>query len=100
MSLHAASNIAQAVNGFGERGYARFGGLILNRRNVRNEQEKVEELAEKLGSKVVGMLDRSLDVNDAEELCQTVFEALPESEMVGQYTALAESLVRECGGSL
>ena len=34
MALYAADNIAQAVENFRERGYARLGGVILNRRNV------------------------------------------------------------------
>ncbi|MBQ2545686.1 MAG: AAA family ATPase, partial [Clostridia bacterium] len=54
MSIHAAANIAVAVEGFGNRGYADFAGLILNRRNVKNEEEKVEELARDIGSKIVG----------------------------------------------
>jgi nitrogenase iron protein NifH len=36
MAIHAAANIALAVNNFRERGYAALGGLILNRRDVRN----------------------------------------------------------------
>ena len=40
MALHAAANIAMAVENFRGRGYASLGGLILNRRNVKNEEEK------------------------------------------------------------
>lgn len=98
MSLHAAENIATAVKGFDERGYAKFGGLILNRRNVRNEDEKVAELAASFNSRIIGTLDRSQDVNDAEELCQTVLEAFPQSPMAEQYRTLAEALVETCGG--
>ena len=46
MAIHAAANIAMAVENFKDRGYAQLGGLILNRRNVKNEDAKVEELAE------------------------------------------------------
>ena len=98
MSLHAAGNIASAVQSFGERGYAKFGGIILNRRNVRNEDAKVSELAVGLNSKIIGSLDRNADVNDAEELCQTVLEAFPESDMAEQYRILADALVEACGG--
>ena len=34
----AAANIAMAVEGFKGRGYAQLGGIILNRRNVKNEE--------------------------------------------------------------
>ncbi len=100
MSLHAAANIAEAVQSFEGRGYARLGGFILNRRNVKNEDEKVHTLAERFGSVVAGTLDRSADVNEAEEYFQTVFEALPDSEMVAQYNTLADNLLKLCGGSV
>ena len=67
MAIHAAANIAMAVENFKDRGYAQLGGLILNRRNVKNEEEKVAELAEDIHSKVIGTLSRSELVTDAEE---------------------------------
>ena len=98
MSLHAAANIAVAVENFGSRGYADFTGLILNRRNVKNEEEKVAELAEDIHSKVVGALDRSDLVLDAEELGKTVVEAFPDSEMANQYRTLADAVLTAAGG--
>ena len=67
MAIHAGANIAMAVENFKDRGYAQLGGLILNRRNVKNEDAKVEELAEDIHSKVIGTLSRSALVTDAEE---------------------------------
>lgn len=72
-------NIAMAVENFKDRGYAQLGGLILNRRNVKNEEEKVAELAEDIHSKVIGTLSRSELVTDAEEQQKTVMEAYPSS---------------------
>ena len=95
--MAAAANIAVAVNNFRERGYAGLGGLILNRRDVPNELNKVEELASDIESRIVGTLSRSETVQAAEELGKTVIEAFPESEMAGEYRALAESLLKECG---
>ena len=40
MSVYAAANIAMAVENFKSRGYASLGGFILNKRNVKNEEEK------------------------------------------------------------
>lgn len=97
MAIHAAANIAVAVNNFRERGYAGLGGLILNRRDVPNELSKVEELASDIESKIVGTLSRSETVQKAEELNKTVIEAFPESEMAGEYRALADRLIAECG---
>ena len=42
MALYAAGNIASAVENFKDRGYAKTRGLILNRRNIPNETEKVQ----------------------------------------------------------
>ena len=41
MAIHAAANIAMAIDGFKGRGYAGLGGIILNRRNVKDEDAKV-----------------------------------------------------------
>lgn len=100
MSLHAAANIALAIENFKDRGYAQLGGLILNRRNVKNEEEKVLELADDIHSSIVGTLDRSETVQAAEALHQTVIEAFPDSEMANQYRALAASIMKVCGKEL
>ena len=73
-----------------------LGGLILNRRNVKNEEEKVRELAGDISSQIVGSLDFSETVQQAEALSQTVIEAFPESEMAAQYRALADAVLRAC----
>ncbi len=40
MAIHAAANIAMAVENFEDRGYASLGGIILNSRNVPRERKK------------------------------------------------------------
>ena len=97
MAIHAAANIAMAVENFKGRGYAQMGGIILNRRNVKNEDAKVQELAEDIGSAVVGTLSRSDTVQEAEELGKTVVEAFPESPMAAEYRQLAKTLLEICG---
>lgn len=97
MAIHAAANIAMAIENFKNRGYAGLGGLILNRKDVKNEYEKVDELAEDIHSEIVGTLDRSEAVQEAETLNKTVIEAFPESDMAKQYRKLAEIIMRICG---
>ena len=97
MSIHAAANIAIAVDNFKDRGYAGLGGLILNRRNVKNEDEKVSELADDFHTSVIASIDRSETVEDAENLCKTVIEAFPESEAAKQYRILADGVLNVCG---
>ena len=93
MAIHAAANIAMAVENFKSRGYASLGGLILNRRDVKNEDAKVEELAADFNTKVIGTLSRNEIVPEAEELGKTVIEAFPESKMAKEYTELADKLI-------
>ena len=100
MAIHAAANIAVAVDNFKGRGYASLGGLILNRRNVRNEEEKAAELAADINSSVVGSLSFSETVQAADEMKKTVIEAFPESPMAHEYRVLAASLLKICGVEL
>ena len=97
MSIYAAANIAAALDHFKNRGYARLGGLILNRRNVKDEDRKVAELAGEIHSRVVGSLSRSELVTEAEELGMTVVEAFPDSPMAREYERLAEEIERIAG---
>lgn len=97
MAIHAAANIAMAVEGFRGRGYAQMGGVILNCRNVKNEAEKVAELAEDIHSSVIATLSRSDTVQEAEDLGKTVVEAFPGSPMAQEYRVLAKRLLEICG---
>lgn len=96
MAIHAAANIAMALDGFKGRGYADLGGIILNRRNVKNEDAKVQELADDIRSEIVATLSRSDTVQEAEELGRTVIEAFPESAMAEEYRVLARKLMEIC----
>lgn len=93
MAIHAAANIAMAVDHFQNRGYAKMGGIILNRRNVKQEDEKVQELADDIHARVVGTLHRSEIVPAAEDLRKTVIEAFPDSDMAAEYRQLAEAVL-------
>ena len=83
MAIHAAANIAMAVENFKNRGYAELGGIILNRRDVPREAEKVAE-----------------QVALAEEQGMTLMECYPDSAMAGEYRALAKQMYMICGGVL
>ena len=97
MAIHAAANIAEAVANFRSRGYATLGGVILNRRNVPREEEKAAELASDVASKVIGALNFSPVVQQAEERRQTVLEAFPDSPMAEEYRELAQRVLAACG---
>lgn len=96
MSIHAAANICLAAQHYQERGYARLGGLILNRRDVRDEEAKVHELAGDLDTRIVGDLPHEQAVTDAEEAGQVLMEFAPECAMAEEYRALADAIERVC----
>ena len=96
MAIHAGANIAMAVENFRNRSYASLGGIILNRRNVPQEEEKVQELAEDFHTKVIGTLSRSELVQEAEVLGETILECYPDSEMAEEYRTLAEQILEAC----
>ncbi len=97
MAIHAAANIATAVERFQGRGYAALGGFIVNSRNVKNEAEKTRELAEDFHSEIIGVLPQSALVQEAEAMGQTVLEAYPDSAMADAYRALADRMLAKCG---
>ena len=96
MALYAASNIAEAVDTFAERGYAKLGGLILNRRDVPEEFEKVEETAKRLKTRIIGDLPRSPLVQKADEAGRALLLTDPESSMAESYRKLARSILEIC----
>ena len=70
--------------------------MILNRRNVKREDEKVAELADDFKTSVVGTLSRSEQVLLAEEQQQILLEAFPDSKMADEYRKLAEQIMAVC----
>ena len=96
MAIHAAANIAMAVTNFKKRGYASLGGLILNRRNVNREDEKVQELAQDFDTKIVGTLSHSEQVTMAEEQGKILLECYPDSAMAQEYRLLAKQILKIC----
>ena len=97
MSLFAARNIAMAIDNFKARRYAVLGGIILNRRNVENEEEIVRNLAEELETEITADIPRSEDIIKAENMDKTVIEAFPDSEISSVYLRLAEKIISDCG---
>ncbi len=93
MSIYAAANIAMAVENFRKRGYACLGGLILNRRNVPDEYEKVKTLAEELGTEIIADLPRDDHISDAQDTGRGVMEAYPDCDYARGIRALAERML-------
>ena len=94
MSLYAANNIAQAIKNFGRRGYARLGGLILNAKNIENEQQIVADAVKEIGTEVIAYVPRCGDIQKAESQGGTIFQCLAESSMRDVYSHLANQILK------
>ena len=99
MSRYAAGNICLAVENFKGRGYASLGGIILNRRNIKNEDALVRALAEDFNTEIIGSIDFSEDIRLAEEKAAPVLEIAPESAVSRQLAELADRIYNICGGA-
>ena len=95
MALYAANNINSAVKNFEDRSYAKVRGVIMNRRNVENEEEKVRAFAEKAGLEITADIPRSDDIIRFEDMGKTVIEGDPECETSKRFFALARKLIEE-----
>ena len=93
MALYAADNIAKAVENFADRGYAKVGGVILNRRNVPDERAKVEAFAEGHGLSIVADIPRSDAINNYEERGMTVIEGNRTLPISRKFLELADRLL-------
>ncbi len=96
MSMYAAGNIALAVDNFKARGYARLKGVLLNCRNVENEEALVRKFADDIESSVISVIPRNGIVQEAEEAGRTVVSAFPDSEMAAVYRGLAKKILEAC----
>jgi nitrogenase iron protein NifH len=95
MALYAANNINSAVNNFADRNYATVRGVVMNRRNVEREEEKVRAFAMNNDLEVVADIPRSDDIIRWEDQGKTVVEGDPESEVSQQFIKLAKQLLSE-----
>jgi len=95
MALYAANNINTAVLNFADRGYASGEGIILNRRNVPDEEAKVRAFAQERGLSITADIPRSDEINMAEDEGKTVIEAYPDSAVAGVFFDLADHFIEK-----
>ena len=96
MAIYAAANIAMAVKNFSDRNYARLSGVILNKRGIENEEQKIRDFTAEIDSVVAGILPFSPEVQKADQMNKTVIEAFPDSPMADEYRKLADSVLNLC----
>ena len=92
MALYAANNIAVAVENFADRGYAKVRGILFNRRNIPQEEEKVKKFADDHRLPIIADIPRSDAINEFEEKGQTVIEGNPSLAISKKFLDLASTL--------
>lgn len=95
MALYAANNINTAVKQFADRGYASVRGVIMNRRNVENEAEKVHGFARENHLEVIADIPRSQEIIHYEDQGKTVIEGDPDAAVSKCYLELARKLLQD-----
>ncbi len=93
MALYAAGNIAAAVKNFEDRSYAKVEGIILNHRNIPDEEEKVAAFARERSLPIIGEVPRSDDINRWEDEGKTVIEGDPKAPVSQCFFTLARKLL-------
>jgi nitrogenase iron protein NifH len=97
MAMYAANNISKGILKYANSGGVRLGGLICNERQTDKELELAENMAKKLGSKLIYFVPRDNVVQHAELRRMTVIEYAPDSVQAEHYRSLAKK-IHENGG--
>jgi nitrogenase iron protein NifH len=97
MAMYAANNIAKGILKYANSGGVRLGGLVCNERQTDKELELAENLAAKLGTKLIYFVPRDNIVQHAELRRMTVIEYAPDSEQAQHYRNLAKKVHANVG---
>ncbi|AOV16375.1 nitrogenase iron protein [Acidihalobacter aeolianus] len=93
MAMYAANNISKGIVKYANSGGVRLAGLICNSRNTDREDELIEALARKLGTRMIHFIPRDNVVQRAEIRRMTVIEYDPKAKQADEYRALAKKIV-------
>lgn len=93
MALFAANNIRTAVETFRDRNGIKLLGVILNKRNIENEEEIAQDFVEKCATKLIGTVARDGNIQIYENRNQTVIEGDPNLPISRNFIEIAEKIV-------
>lgn len=93
MALYAAENILRAIRHLRIRGGPTLAGIVLNCRNVADEEETVKAFASEMGVEILGVIPRDPTIPALEKEGKTVVEGKPFSHAGSCYFNLAQKIV-------
>ena len=89
MSLYAANNISKGIKKLKRK----LSGIICNCKGIENEIAIVESFAKRIGTKVIGKIERSQLIQDSEIEAKTVVEKFPDSGEAIEYKKLSDNIL-------
>ena len=92
MSVYAANNICKGIEKYAKSGSIGLSGLIYNGRSSLNNSLVIDAFAEKIGSRVIGVIPMSPYISKAEIERKTVIEKYPDEEISLQIKKLAKAI--------
>jgi nitrogenase iron protein NifH len=92
MSLYAANNIARAVVHYASNGIA-LAGIVFNLKDAAADRDMLNRFATRIGTQVIGYVERDPLVREAEYRGKTVVEFAPRSKIARSYRQLAEQVL-------
>ena len=92
MSLYAADNVIEAVRINKNPSIAKFKGVILNKKNIENEDETVLKFCKEKNAELIQIIERSPYIQEAEKYNNTVVEQFPEADITKRYIELAQKI--------
>jgi len=91
-ALYQVANVSKAIKRFEVRAGSRLGGLIVNLRRVKNEQQMVSDFAAKIGTQIIGIIPYSQTVKQCGGDGKTVFECAPDSPEAQLYRDIGQKV--------
>lgn len=92
LALYAANNICEGISEFATKGGPPLGGIVYNVRGMLDDDNVVNDFAEKVGSHVIGHIPNAHQIAEAEIAGNTVIEYAPQSAIAGLFRELATSI--------
>jgi nitrogenase iron protein len=95
MALYAANNILRGIRNY-DNEERRVAGILYNRRNVEDEDERVIRFARAVGLPVCAVIPRSDAFTRAEQSNMTVVEQNTDWDVISIFSKLAQDLIVGC----
>jgi len=91
-ALYQVTNVSKAIKRFEVRSGSKLGGLIVNIRRVKNEQQMVQDFAQKIGTQIIGIIPYSQTIKECGGQGATVFQCAPGSDEATLYRNIGQKV--------